>query len=315
MVVATAVAFHTRDALLTQQRLRWLPYAIWPIGLVLGGVVGGTCFSSGVCTTPNPRCTWDTFSLPEYIDSWVHAGGFCFTVLCIVVGSVLVFRTTSASERARERVAGRLSAFLIAFCVIWGLIIPSDLVRENEPQPPAHPWLNLVPFCPPFHSSRAVMDGTILGREIFGFGRSVFVVRHSSRETRPAQTHAQTLFTDPQPLPTGWQGVISGLLLSTTSARSVWRQSAALLYARYKWACCACFARTRNTNRDSNVNYVAFGPDEFEPSRSLPRANEAGERANLLTEKTREILGAIKTRVRGAVDRLRHARQGRARVG
>lgn len=124
------------------------------------------------------------------------------------------------------------------------------------------------------------MDGTILGREIFGFGRSVFVVRHSSRETRPAQTHAQTLFTDPQPLPTGWQGVISGLLLSTTSARSVWRQSAALLYARYKWACCACFARTRKTNRDSNVNYVAFGPDEFEPSRSLPRANEAGERAN-----------------------------------
>ena len=63
--------------------------------------------------------------------------------------------------------------------------------------------------------------------------------------------------------------MVSGFLLSSTSIRSAFRRCAALLNTRYDGCAWPTYCMGKGSpQRDSNVNYLAFGPDEFEPDRA-----------------------------------------------
>jgi len=120
--------------------LRWLPWLIWPIGLLLLAAFGASCALSDSCGGSN--CAWPYYSLSNSIARTARLYAAVCAALCVVAALLAALLRFSAPLVVRGRLIWRLSRFLAVFTALWAVV----LVTNNLPCGGGYPGPGFVWF-------------------------------------------------------------------------------------------------------------------------------------------------------------------------
>lgn len=120
--------------------LRWLPWLIWPTGLLLLAAFGASCVLSESCV--GSHCEWGYYSLSNSIARAARLYAAVCAALCVTAALLAALLRFSAPLVVRGRLIWRLSRFLVAFTALWAVV----LVTNNLPCGGGYPGPGFIWF-------------------------------------------------------------------------------------------------------------------------------------------------------------------------